>query len=227
MPEDRPDIRAFLFDLDNTLVDRDAGFVRFCQELYHTSGVMSQTHTEDEAVALMVSFDTEGQRSRYDLFNDVMAQWPGVFEDLEQAMQVYLTSYPRMLILDPQTRALLEDLQDLGIPSGIVTNGGSAMQAAKIRESGLDGLVQAVVISETVGLAKPDGRIFQRALAEIGTHPQTTIFVGDNPDTDILGAKSLGMYAAWVHRGRRWPHVDLNPDYVIGHVSEVREIIFG
>ena len=219
---------AVLFDLDNTLLDRDAGFLLFCRELYQTSGAMSQTHTEAEAVALMASFDREGDRSRFDVFSDIMAQWPGVFQDLEQAMQVYMGSYPRLLVLHPLTRELLEDLQDRGTPTAaIVTNGGSIMQMLKIRESGLEGLLDAVVISEEAGVAKPNSRIFERALAEIGASPGAATFVGDNPDADILGAKALEMRTAWIRNGREWPYEAQQPDHTVDHVWELRDVLLG
>ena len=220
---------AVLFDLDNTLLDRNAGFRRFCRELYHTSGVISQSHSEEDALALMdtFDFDGEGPRSRNDFFSDLMRQWPGVFQDLEQAMDVYLATYPRLLVLEPVTRDLLEDLQDRSVPTAIVTNGGSIMQRSKINESGLDGLVRAVTVSDEVGVDKPDRRIFERALADIQAVPAATLFVGDNPDADILGAKSLGLSTAWIRLGREWPYPDRPPDYVVSHVSEVREIVLG
>lgn len=230
MPGEPGAIRHVLFDLDNTLLDGEAGFVRLFRELYHTSGHMRRTHTEEEAVALMVSYDSRhvgGGNRLNGLFGDIMRQWPGVFRDLEQAMQVYLTTIPRMLILDPPTRELLEELRERGIPSAIVTNGRAILQANKIRESGLDGLVQAIVISEELGIAKPDRRIFERALEQIEANPLTTMFVGDDIKEDILGAKGLGMRTAWVHRGREWPHEGQNPDHVVSHVSEIRDIVFG
>ena len=223
-------IQHILFDLDNTLLDGEAGFIRFFRELYHTGGHMRRTHTEEEAIALMVTYDSRhvgGGNRLNGLFSDIMNQWPGVFQDLEEAMQVYLTTIPRMLILDPPTRELLEDLQEKGIPSAIVTNGRAILQANKIHESGLDGLVQAFVISEELGIAKPDRRIFERALEQIEASPLTTMFVGDDIKEDILGAKCLGMQTAWVHRGRQWPHEGQNPDHVVGHVSEIRDIVFG
>ena len=175
----------------------------------------------------MATFDGEGGRSRYDFFSDVMRQWPGVFQDLEQAMDVYLATYPRLLVLEPVTRDLLEDLQDRSVPTAIVTNGGSIMQRSKINESGLDGLVQAVTVSEEVGVAKPDRGIFERALADIQAVPTATLFVGDNPDADIRGSKSLGLSTAWIRLGREWPYLGLPPDYIVSHVSEVREIVLG
>ena len=219
-------IHFLLFDLDNTLLDRDAGFLRFCRELYHTGGVMSGTHSEQEAVELMAEFDAAGMRSRQDFFHDIIGQWPGVFNSVSQAIDVYLASYPNMLILEPPTRALLEDLQEAGVPTAIVTNGGTTMQNSKIDGSGLRGLVDAVVISEEAGVAKPDPRIFERALAAIRAATEETLFVGDSPEADILGAKGMGIRSAWLHGGREWKYDDQRPDYILDDVSDVRSIVF-
>ena len=221
-----PPITSVLFDLDNTLLDRSAGFESFCRELYHTSVVMSDTHTEREAVDLMLDWDAQGMRSREDFFKNVLGQWPGVFRDLHQAMQVFIESYPRLMVLEPRIRALLEDMQDADLPTGIVTNGGAIMQSNKIRESGLEGLVGTVVISEEAGVSKPDPRIFEQALSQIQSSPSSTLFVGDNPEADILGAKGIGMPTAWVHTGQEWPLEQRKPDYVIGHAYEIRDIVF-
>ena len=219
-------IHWVLFDLDNTLLDRDAGFLSFCQELYHTGGVMSGTHSEEEAVTLMAEFDAAGMRSRQDFFHDVIRQWPGVFSSVSQAIDVYLASYPEMLILEPRARELLEDLQEGGIPTAIVTNGGTMMQNSKIDASGLRGLVDAVVISEEAGVSKPDPRIFERAIGAIGAATGETLFVGDNPEADILGAKGMGIRSAWLHRGTEWEYADQRPDYILDDVSDVRTIVF-
>ena len=227
MTGNSPNIRAVLFDLDNTLLDRDAAFVSFCRELYHTSGVMEQSHTEAEALSIMNGLDADGYRPRHEFFADVISTWPGVFKDIDQAMQVFLASYPRMAVLEAPMRFLLEDLQERGIPCAIVTNGGSIMQMSKITESGLEGLVDAVVISESLGLRKPDRRIFERALADISAIPSTTMFVGDDPEADILGAKDVGMFTTWVRRERQWPYEDNPPDHIIDHAAEIRPFVLG
>ena len=227
MPVARRLVRAVLFDLDNTLLDRDAGFRRFCHELYRSSTIMRAAHTESEAVALMAGFDRGGLRSRPEMFSDLLALWPGVFRDTEHAVQEYMGSYPRMLTLAPQTQELLSDLSSSGVPYGIVTNGGSEMQWTKVRTSGLDALTRTVIVSEDVGVAKPDRGIFEVALSGIGASAETTLFVGDNPDADILGAAALGMLTAWIRLGREWPYEDQRPDYILDHVAEVRGIVLG
>ena len=77
------------------------------------------------------------------------------------------------------------------------------------------------MVSEEVGAAKPAPEIFRHALEAIAADPAGTLFVGDNPDADIVGAKRLGMPAAWVHLGRDWELDEPRPDYVIGSVWEL------
>ena len=67
--------------------------------------------------------------------------------------------------------------------------------------------------------------MFRHALSLVGGDPATTLFVGDNPDADIIGALSLGIQTAWMHLGREWPHPQSPPHHLLGHVAEVRGIV--
>ena len=227
MSGDGSGISWVLFDLDNTLLDRAAGFERLCREIYRTGGVMERTHSEDEAVALMIEWDRSGIPPVPTLLERITDTWPGVFRDLDQAIAVYLEMLPRMVLMDPRTRNMLEDFSDQGIACGIVTNGGTLMQKAKIEESGLQGLVASFTISQTVGASKPDSAIFALALQAIGARAKTTLFVGDNPELDIAGANAVGMRTAWIRLGREWPLADVTPDYTLDHVWQVRDIVLG
>ena len=227
MPVDLAPISAVLFDLDNTLLDRDAAVTRFWRQVYRDSQVIRRTHTEEEALALLLSLDAQGRRSRKNFFDAVLRQWPGLFRDFLHETDVYYSAFPRMYVLEPETRRLLEGLGARGVSWGVVTNGSSTSQRAKIRETGLEALVRVVIVSEEVGLKKPDRRIFELALKQIDASPSETIFVGDDTDADILGAKEAGMRTAWVHRGRSWPYEDRRPDYVLGDVTEARDIVLG
>ncbi len=202
------------FDMDDTLLDHEHAFLRFSRDLYQASCI-HQAHTEEEAVALMTSFA------------DIISQWPGVFKDTDEATQVYQAKLPHMLTLDDSTRGLLEDLKSQGVPCAIVTNGGASSQMKKVRASGLDKLVQAIVISGQLGIRKPDRRIFMQGLAEMSADPTSAIFVGDNPDEENVGAKSVGMRTVWLDRGREWPYEDQPPDHIVAHVSEVRDLVLG
>ena len=218
-------IESVLFDLDDTLIDRTGAFRRFCVGLYRSNEAIGLASTEEEAVNFIVGLDQAGMRDRHELFEHVISKWPGSFEDEEAAVEFYRDGYPALVSLDPRTRMLLDDLRLRGIPVGIVTNGGSEMQWAKVRHCGLERLVDAVIVSGDLGINKPDRRIFEWALQQIKSRAESTLFVGDNPVADILGASGIGMTSAWIRLGREWPFDDRRPDYILDHVSEAREIV--
>ncbi|MDP7286550.1 MAG: HAD family hydrolase [Phycisphaerae bacterium] len=87
----------------------------------------------------------------------------------------------------------------------VVSNGSARMQRGKILRAGLCGLFDGVFISGEMGVRKPDADIFRRALAALDCPPDEALFVGDDPVTDIAGAKSAGMQTCWISRGRTLP----------------------
>ena len=71
-----------------------------------------------------------------------------------------------------------------------------------LAESGILARFETVVVSDTVGWRKPRPDIFQRALTEMGVAARECLFVGDRPDIDVVGAKGMGMAAAWLNPAR-------------------------
>ena len=105
-------------------------------------------------------------------------------------------------MLYPDAVETLRRLRPLKL--GIVTNGSETSQAAKVVNSGLDRLVDTVVISGVVGVAKPDSGIFDVVCARLGVSPTHCVMVGDSPEHDVGGGKLAGMRTVWVARGP-WP----------------------
>jgi putative hydrolase of the HAD superfamily len=60
------------------------------------------------------------------------------------------------------------------------------------------------VISEEVGVSKPNPRIFQLAAQRVGMPLNGGWIIGDSPEADIGGAATLGLPSVWLHRGRSW-----------------------
>ena len=99
------------------------------------------------------------------------------------------------------------------------------MQWAKVRNTGVADLVDAVVVSEEFGVNKPDPAIFNHALNLIGASPSETLFVGDNTVADIGGAIGVGMRTAWMSHGRSWEIDRYSPDHVVENVWDVRPLL--
>jgi putative hydrolase of the HAD superfamily len=85
---------------------------------------------------------------------------------------------------------------------GIITNGMTEVQKEKIRRVGIAPYFDTVLISQEVGIAKPDPRIFHMALERVRCEAHEAVMVGDSPDRDIAGARAVGLHALWVRTGR-------------------------
>jgi len=82
----------------------------------------------------------------------------------------------------------------------------AALDAAAIRAF-LDGdaLTSCIFVSALCGCRKPEAPIFLAVAAHLGIDPAHVLFVGDNPEADMWGARNAGMRTAWLRRGRSWP----------------------
>jgi len=99
----------------------------------------------------------------------------------------------------PGARGLLERLHNRAVIA-IVTNSQSDEQEEKLAFLGFRDLVDHLVVSEDVGVSKPDPRIFQIALDRAGTTAEEAVMLGNSWETDILGARSAGVRAVWFNR---------------------------
>src|SRR4051812_8055903 len=93
-------------------------------------------------------------------------------------------------------QALLESLRGRGIKTGLVANSWPdppRLLRADVEAFGLAGLLDAVVFSGEVGVAKPSPEIFLHALALLAVEPENAVFVGDRLETDVQGAARVGM----------------------------------
>ena len=203
-------VDGLVFDLDNTLFDREAAFIRVAEEFYDEQLRDTASMTRDDAVAMMVRWDGDGYASREAMFAQWLDEWPEAGLDMGSLTSWYRSAMERQARPDMEVNGFLAYLNDRQVPWGIVTNG-SRNQHRNCRAAGLDQLAPFIIVSDEAGYAKPDPRIFRDAMrATELTSPEQIMFIGDNPIADIDGAKRFGMKAAWIRRGRQYP-VDLQP----------------
>ena len=75
----------------------------------------------------------------------------------------------------------------------IITNGFRDVQDKKLKNSNIKHYFEAIYDSESVGVKKPDPKIFRHALIDSGSGPNESLMVGDNYEADVLGAKKLNI----------------------------------
>jgi putative hydrolase of the HAD superfamily len=120
---------------------------------------------------------------------------------------------------------MLTTLRKSGLRLGIVTNGRQDMQTAKIDSMKLESVVNCIVISGAVGVKKPDPRIYEIALASVGTIAAETLFVGDHPELDVRAPREAGMRTVWLDTGTAWPREICRADHEIKSLEELIRIV--
>ena len=105
----------------------------------------------------------------------------------------YLEEMVKGKELLPGVMEVIKAIQAASAPMAVVTNGFREVQRPKLERSGILHFFKDVIISEEVGINKPDPRIFGIAMEAIGGNKGETLMVGDSYSTDICGAREFGI----------------------------------
>lgn len=213
--------RVALFDLDNTLLDRASAFARWARIFTAERGLGA------DAVPTLIAEDRDGFRSRDEFLGFLSARY-GVELDYQDYLRVYLDGFAG----EDAVFSGLGGLRAAGWLVGVVTNGLTTTQNSKIDRTGLRRHVDAVCVSETVGVWKPDPAIFDAALRGLGVDPADDRsgywMVGDALHADVAGGSAAGIRTIWLSRGRGEPEPGGPvPDRVAEGIVEAFKIISG
>ncbi|MBU9673644.1 HAD family hydrolase [Planococcus sp. CP5-4] len=215
-------IAAVLFDLDGTLLNRDASVVSFINEQYERM----QPSLGHIPKALYAERFIELDRRGYVWKDKVYAQLIQEFEikdtTWEFLLEDYLANFQFHCVPFGGLRTLLEDLKGQGLKLGIISNGKGKFQMDNIKALGIEIYFDTILISESEGLRKPDPRIFERAMARLNVLPSVSLFIGDHPTTDVEAAENAGMLGIW-KKDAGWSKAAA--DYSIDELNEVKRIV--
>lgn len=134
--------------------------------------------------------------------------------------------------LIPGAAELVRELARRGYRLALVADGPAATFENVLTQHGLYGSFEAFAISGNLGYAKPDRRIFEHALGQLGIPPAEygrTLMLGNYLARDVKGANALGMISVWLDWGPRRPKLPADeseiPRYTIREPLELLEVI--
>ncbi len=108
----------------------------------------------------------------------------------------------------------------------LITNGLAAVQRSRLAKSGLADYFEAVIISEEVGVAKPDPRYFEIAFEQMGYPPkELALVIGDSLTSDMRGANLYGVDACWFNPDGRLRDPDVEVRYEIHRLRDLLGLI--
>lgn len=226
LPETFPAVKAVYFDLDNTLIDRDTAFRHALPGWLHARvpGLPETQHAAHIAQILM--HDGSGRTDRavfctwmqstYSLYGMTVSD---IANDLAATIAAYIGRDDAVIRL----LALLQQSYRIGV----ISNGQGKTQRTKLLRAGLDTIFppESIYIGGECGYEKPDRRIFDLALHDLGLPAGEVLFVGDHPVNDVAGAHAAGMKTCWVNPVSSASGLVPPPDRVVASVNELFSVL--
>ncbi len=245
-------IRALLFDLGGTLhavrhtADSRLNYCAHLLRILEEHGIVLDT--DPEKLDALLAVNTEeykhySERTRRELPQpEIWSRWYlREFDVPEEQLAPFAEEmsfyYDRERLINtprPRLKETMEELHAMGIRLGVISNIiSTTLVPFVLKEYGIDGLMECTVMSSSTGIRKPDPRIFDIAMAEMGLTAAETGYVGDTISRDVLGARNAGLglnvridNPSIAHRDAAFQGPDApKADFVIHELYELPEII--
>ena len=218
---------AALFDMDDTLIDRQAAYGDVYRVLYDQYEAIHGSISWEDAFEYFWTLSPDNATEPRQAFLDIQKKFPGVTGDPDSYYEFYFSNMVKFIKVLPGVVEFVDWMNSKDVPWGVVTNG-DQFQHQKAKATGLDKKTPFVLASKDFGANKPAPEVFMEAIRLLDIKDLQTekvLFVGDNPYTDIIGAHGVGMKTAWIRMGREYPSDAPDPDYLINHVKELRHLL--
>ncbi|MGM0837918.1 MAG: HAD family hydrolase [Bacillota bacterium] len=214
-------IKAALFDLDGTLLNRDASVKMFIDRQYDRLYEWLGHILKEKYMDRFIELDSRGYVWKDKVYQQLVEEftinlaWEEMLEDYIQEFKNHCVPFPHLI-------SMLEELKRNNLLLGIITNGYVQFQMDNVKALGIEKYMDLILVSEWEGIKKPDPQIFQRALKKLQLLPEESIFIGDHPDNDVKAAQQVGMKGIW-KRNAQWN--DVEADDIVADLAEVSFII--
>ena len=134
----------------------------------------------------------------------------------------YVSNSPCQTKLMAGAKDVLFNLS-LHYPLHIITNGFKEVQSIKLKKSGIYSFFDKIIVSEDVGVLKPNKKIFQYALKVCCAKTEDSLMIGDDIVSDIEGAKSFGIDQVFFDY--KFSNKKNQATYIISHLKELEKLL--
>ena len=218
-----------LFDVDNTLLDFEQTEALALEQSFAQHGLPFPDSAKRRYHEINQSYWQRLERKeitpeviRAGRFQDLFTEL-GLSFDAERFADSYLMQLGQQAPLIDGAMELLEELNGR-YQLGIITNGLANVQHPRLERSGLKPHFATVIISEEVGVAKPDARIFDIAFSRMNQPAKNEVLIiGDSLSSDIIGGINYGIDTCWFNPNGKT--TDLPITYEIKSLHQLNEIL--
>lgn len=232
----RKKYKSIFFDLDDTLWDTAANardsflevyahfhlgrFFRSFDHFYSLYSVNNEQLWVDYAAGLISKEELNDRRFSHPLLQ------VGIDDpQLAQAYSSYFFSIvPMKEKLVPSAREVLDELENRKYRLFVLSNGFRELQDHKMRSADIHRYFEKVVLSDDIGVLKPNPQLFYFAMSATQSDLNTSLMIGDNFNTDIAGARNAGIDQVFFNPGRR-KETSFKPTYEVENLKDVLHLL--
>lgn len=203
-------IKAVVFDLEGTLLDRKKSREKFIEEQYerfHDYLVHVQARDYKKQ---FIELDDDEDHDKPELYKAIIKRfhvdrlsWKDLFYDFECHFYRYVFPYH-------DTQYTLERLVKRGYLTGVIANGKSKIKQYRLDSLGILPYINFLSTSEMVGFRKPHPKIFEDIIDQLGVEAHEVMYVGDDALNDVAPARAMGMVSVWFNHEDE--EVELEPE---------------
>lgn len=230
--------KAVLLDMDDTLVSHTAGTEELWRTLCHRHAVLIEGLSPDLLY-------TTHKDTRKHYWSDIERHRTGRLNLKATRREIVALTFSRLGIYNTEISNSIADsfteqredlvylfegvhdtlrrLKERGIKLGLITNGASQLQRAKIEKFGLEPFFDCITIEEEFGQGKPEPQVFLHTLEKLKVEAEDAWMTGDDLIRDIAGANNTGIYSIWIDLENKGLPVDspVKPGRIIQSISQL------
>ena len=221
---------VIFFDLDNTLLDFSYAEAKAVKKLMANHGV----YCGKAKIKLYSAINQDywerferGEIKKEDIFAgrfETFTEKIGVSLDADMLAAEYFPLLAEGHRTVKGAKRILKYLKSRGISVYITTNGVARTQYRRLKDSGIDRLVNGIFVSETVGCQKPEKEYFEYCLKSAGISNKSSVLViGDSASSDIAGGINAGLDTCLYNSNGKKPKGMAN--YKITKLKQLKKLL--
>lgn len=228
------DIKIILLDADNTIIDH-----KKCerQALLNVFNGIKEEYKEEyqdifrpldrtlwDNAAKNQSIVTKEEIPNY-RFKVFFQKIQIDYNNYEKANQLFQEGLVNACDLEEGVEKNIKYLYHKGYDLYVITNGLVKLQKPRIVNSRIGKYISDIIVSEEVGVSKPNPEIFNVLLEKINRKPKEAVMIGDSLEKDMKGAKNAQIQTIWYNPVNQMNTSDIYPDFQIRNWDEIQDIL--
>lgn len=211
-------IKAVLFDLDETLLDRTNSLIKFVTWQANAQ-LKLDSQTASQFIQRFLILDNSGKVWKDKVYQQLIAEFELAGCTFNELLTTYEQDFCQFVQPNAGVVEVINFLRQKGLKLGLLSNGKSPFQQRNFQALHIAEFFDSIIISEKVGLRKPDPAIFHLALSELNVLPKHALFVGDDLIADVEGATNAGINSVFFNR-----HQQKNTTQAFATITALHEL---